>query len=168
MRINCTPTPRRDGKPEPDDIDRLSDAATRVRGLQALYLFGSGATGKLGPRSDLDIAITIDPQKRSTKPKRMDPVEHSRRIGAVARARERGIETALRKAIGWRRAIDFVFLAPHELNRGASADDFVHGIRTQGLRPVINGEQIPFTQAAANGPPAPGAEPERPVQPDTG
>ena len=162
MRINCTPTPQRHGRPDPDDIDRLTEAATSAFIVEELYLFGSAATGRLTQTSDLDLAIAIRPapRKKRVAGRTADPRERAMQTLAAERRHERAIETTFRKAVGWRRAIDIVYLAPGESTEETTADDVVHSIQTEGIRLVEDGTPIPFTDSVARGAIAPNAKAE--------
>ena len=160
MRINCTPTPQRHGSPDPDDIDRLTNAVTSAFTVDELYLFGSAATGRLTRTSDLDLAIGVRPPPRAkrTDAATDDPHERVMRTMAAERRRENAIEKTFRKAVGWRRAIDIVHLAPGEIREKTTSDDVVYAIRTEGVRLVEDGAPIPYAQAVARGPLAPNAK----------
>ena len=160
MRINCTPTPQKHGRPYPDDIDRLTNAVTSAFMVEELYLFGSAATGTLKETSDIDLAIALkapEREKRTATPT-TDWREHAKRGLAAERRRETAIETTFRKAVGWRRAIDIVFLQPGEANEETTTDDVVHAIQNEGVSLVEDGAPIPFTQAVTRGAVGPKAE----------
>ena len=153
MRIDCTPTPQKHGRPYPDDIDRLTNAVTSAFMVEELYLFGSAATGTLKETSDIDLAIALKPPEREkiAATPTTDWREHAKRGLAAEQHRETAIETTFRKAVGWRRAIDIVFLEPGEANDETTTDDVVHAIQNEGVSLVEDGAPIPFTQAVTRG-----------------
>ena len=141
MRIDCTPTPQKNGRPYPDDIDRLTNAVTSAFMVEELYLFGSAATGTLKETSDIDLAIALkapEREKMAATPT-TDWREHAKRGLAADRRRETAIEKTFRKTVGWRRAIDIVFLEPGEANEETTTDDVVHAIQNEGV--VGNGNR---------------------------
>ena len=164
MRINCTQTPQTDGRPDPDDIDKLTNAVTAAFAVDELYLFGSAATRKLTNTSDLDVAIAVNRVKHRAPPGR--PNEHTMdrvaRVAAAKRRLETAIQRTIRKAIGWRRAIDVLFITPGEINEKTSTDDVLHSIQTEGISLVENGTAIPYTRALTNGAIAPNTKGETP------
>ena len=162
MRINCTPTPQKHGRPDPDDIDRLTDAVRSTFIVYELYLFGSAATGRLTHTSDIDLAIAVrpTPREKTVEAPIGDPRERVMRTMAADRRHESAIEKTFRKAVGWRRAIDIVYLEPGETKEETTTDDVVHAIQTEGVRLVDDGDPIPFTRAVARGALAPNAKAE--------
>ena len=149
MRINCTPTPQRHQRPDPEDIDRLARAATSAFTVDTLYLFGSAATGRLTHTSDIDLAIAVRPapHSKTAEAPTADPHERAMRAIAAERRHEKAIETTFRKAVGWRRAIDIGHLAPRETEEETTSDDVVHAIQSEGIRLVKDGAPIPFARA---------------------
>ena len=161
MRIDCTRTPQEDGKAVPADIDRLTAAITTALRVREVYLFGSGATGRLTASSDLDLAIAVEPPPR--EPKRSTDtsggMEWIKRVDAARRRQEATVERAVRKGVGWRRALDIVHLRPGEISREAYRETVTHGIRTTGIRlNDENGWPIPWRQALKKRPVAPDAQ----------
>jgi uncharacterized protein len=46
------------------DLLRRREHELRARGLTRLALFGSAARGDMGPKSDIDLLIEVDPERR--------------------------------------------------------------------------------------------------------
>jgi hypothetical protein len=78
-------------RPLPDDLDQririLTDAWATDPAIAAVYLFGSRAASRPGPRSDVDLAVTLAPglDAAARWRKRLDLIgDASRRLGTDA------------------------------------------------------------------------------------
>ncbi len=61
------------------EFQRLAEVFKRYPQIQAVYMFGSQASRKAGPGSDLDLAIV--PMDRSVKEKKLDILAELARLG---------------------------------------------------------------------------------------
>ena len=61
------------------ELQKLAEVFKRYPQVQAVYVFGSQASGRAGPESDLDLAII--PTDRSVKEKKLDILAGLARLG---------------------------------------------------------------------------------------
>ena len=139
MRPNCVRTPSDGGRPLAADVDHWVGKLVEAVEPSEIVLFGSGATHRLGPRSDLDFLLLVE---RDT----------------------RGAEKRARRALGRRRAIDTAAEPWEDGNWAAAAidaGDWRSGAAASGVTLYRDGRLISYTETGLR----PGPFPERDLKP---
>ena len=134
MRRQCARTPRTaDGRPQADDVDDVVERLARTELAHEIILFGSGATHRMGPRSDLDFYIITNGNA------------------------DRDTRRALARAVPQNRAVDLVFDTILGAERAAEYAGLIREIANNGVTMFHRGRRRSWETAGAR----PGPNPSR-------